>query len=99
MPSVAITTDVTVDLIKTNRTGRNETRGTWVHPRVAIDLAQWISPSFKVAVVTLVERYATGQVTTEESRAVAENIAAGSSGRSERPSWISVEDQQPPVFR
>ena len=79
----------TTDLVKTNRTGN---RGTWVHPRVAIDLAQWISPSFKVAVVTLVERYATGQVTTEESQAVV--VAASTTDRSERPSWVSVEDQQ-----
>lgn len=27
-----------------------EKGGTWVHPQVAIDLAQWISPKFKVAV-------------------------------------------------
>lgn len=31
-------------------TGRNETRGTWVHPQVAINLAQWLSPVFAVQV-------------------------------------------------
>lgn len=30
--------------------GPNHLRGTWVHPRVAVDLAQWISVSLKVAV-------------------------------------------------
>lgn len=31
-------------------TGFNETRGTWVHPQVAINLAQWLSPVFAVQV-------------------------------------------------
>jgi hypothetical protein len=29
-------------------TGPNELRGTWVHPRLAVDLARWISPAFAV---------------------------------------------------
>lgn len=29
-------------------TGPNERRGTYVHPRLAIDLARWISPEFAV---------------------------------------------------
>jgi hypothetical protein len=35
-------------LIESITTGPNEQRGTWVHPRLAIDLARWISPSFAV---------------------------------------------------
>ncbi len=39
----------TIDLLVIEiKTGANETRGTWVHPLVAIDLAQWISPPFRV---------------------------------------------------
>lgn len=37
-------------LIQTITTGRNEFRGTWVHPRVAVHLAQWASPKFAVLV-------------------------------------------------
>ena len=37
-------------LIKKEFAGPNETRGTWVHPRVAINIAQWISPKFDVLV-------------------------------------------------
>lgn len=35
-------------------TGPNELRGTWVHPRVAVHLAQWLSPRFAVLVSQLV---------------------------------------------
>lgn len=35
-------------LTVTTMTGPNELRGTWVHPRLAIDLARWISPAFAV---------------------------------------------------
>jgi hypothetical protein len=28
--------------------GPNHLRGTWIHPRLAVDLARWISPSFAV---------------------------------------------------
>lgn len=31
-------------------TGTNENRGTWVHRRISIRLAQWLSPSFAVKV-------------------------------------------------
>ena len=39
----------TVELIKLN-TGGNGQRHTWVHPQVAINIAQWISPKFDVNV-------------------------------------------------
>lgn len=37
-------------LIQINSTGINENRCTWVHPQVAINIAQWISPEFDVQV-------------------------------------------------
>ena len=37
-------------LIKIITTGPNNQRGTWVHPKVAINIAQWISPKFDVQV-------------------------------------------------
>jgi hypothetical protein len=36
------------DLVITTTTGPNEFRGTWIHPRLAVDLARWISPEFAV---------------------------------------------------
>ena len=43
--SVGIPTDL---LAQTVTTGPNGGRGTWVHPRLAVDLARWISPEFAV---------------------------------------------------
>jgi hypothetical protein len=49
--SVQICTD---QLIK-YQTGINEFRATWVHPRIAINIAQWISPEFDVAISGWIE--------------------------------------------
>jgi len=35
-------------LVVSIRGGRPELQGTWVHPRLAVDLARWISPGFAV---------------------------------------------------
>jgi hypothetical protein len=43
--SVGIPTHLLIDSITT---GPNATRGTWIHPRLAVDLARWISPQFAV---------------------------------------------------
>jgi hypothetical protein len=43
--SVGIPTD---RLVASIVTGPNHQRGTWVHPRLAVDLARWISPAFAV---------------------------------------------------
>lgn len=45
----------------TTMTGRNEERGTWVHPDVAINLGQWCSPKFAVAVSKWVREWMTGK--------------------------------------
>jgi hypothetical protein len=36
------------DLIQVIGTGPNDSRGTYVHPRLAVDLARWINPEFAV---------------------------------------------------
>jgi hypothetical protein len=56
-------TEISVDeLIKYN-TGGNSERATWAHPQVAINIAQWISPSFDVKVSSWVyEVMITGKV-------------------------------------
>ena len=43
--SVGIPTDL---LVRVVTTGPNDERGTWVHPRIAVELARWISPEFGV---------------------------------------------------
>lgn len=43
--SVGIPTDLLAQSIVT---GPNELRGTWVHPRLAVDIARWASPAFAV---------------------------------------------------
>jgi hypothetical protein len=35
-------------LVASITTGPNHLRGTWIHPRLAVDLARWISPAFAV---------------------------------------------------
>ena len=51
-----------VELIKQN-TGGNGDRHTWVHPQVAINIAQWISPQFDVKVSSWVlEVMMTGKI-------------------------------------
>lgn len=41
--------------------GPNEARGTWVHPQVAIHLAQWLSPEFAVKVSEWVYDWMSGR--------------------------------------
>ena len=43
--SMGLTTD---QLIRIKRDGKNNERGTWAHPEVAIDFAQWCNVSFRI---------------------------------------------------
>jgi len=50
-------------LIDTKMTGINEERGSWIHPDLAVQLAQWISPSFALQVSRYIrELIITGEV-------------------------------------
>src|ERR1051326_140536 len=49
----------------TTTTGKNEERGTWVHPDVAMNLGQWCSPKFAVAVAQWVREWMSGNFTTK----------------------------------
>ena len=92
--SVDLSTD---DLISTNIKGANETRGTFVHPDIAINLAQWISPAFAVSVSQLVRRYATGKVTTHESKKMASDVAKATQHVGEASQSVDTKDAFPPV--
>jgi len=56
--------------------GKGKDQSTWVHRKVALHLAQWISEDFAIWVSDLVEKFLTGQVTTEQSQAAASEVAA-----------------------
>jgi hypothetical protein len=58
-------------LVHTKTVGPNELRGTWVHPHVAADCADWVSASFAVKVCPLVWGWSTGQVTGTQAAAQA----------------------------
>jgi hypothetical protein len=49
-------------LIVTVQGGLPKHQGTWVHPKVAINLAQWLSPKFAVAVSEWVFQWMTGNI-------------------------------------
>jgi KilA-N domain/Zinc finger, C2H2 type len=50
------------ELIQTIQGGDPKKQGTWVHPRVAIHLAQWISAKFAVQVTDWVLRFMSGDL-------------------------------------
>ncbi|MDR7101547.1 KilA-N domain-containing protein [Croceicoccus sp. BE223] len=59
-------TGIPVDrLTLTIASGPNEARGTWVHPQVAINLAQWASPEFAVKVTEWVYDWMLGRDPTD----------------------------------
>jgi hypothetical protein len=49
-------------LIEIIKGGKSNKQGTWVHPYVATNLAQWLSPKFAVFVSKLVFRYLNGDL-------------------------------------
>lgn len=62
LQALAGSTGIPVNLlVRTIATGPNEQRGTWVHPQVAIHLAQWVSARFAVKVSEWVFQWLTGQ--------------------------------------
>ena len=64
--SVGIPTDL---LIQSVTAGKNEDRKTWVHPYVAINIAQWISPQFDVKVSSWIyEVMLTGKIDISKTK-------------------------------
>lgn len=50
------------DLIQSAKGGQPHLQGTWVHPQVAIHLAQWLSPKFAVLVSKWVFEWMSGNI-------------------------------------
>jgi hypothetical protein len=48
-------------IVQSITAGANEARGTWIHPQVAIHLAQWLSPEFAVKVTEWVYEWMSGK--------------------------------------
>jgi hypothetical protein len=48
-------------LIQTQKGGKPQEQGTWVHPDIAVDLAKWLSPQFRVIVNRWVREWLTQQ--------------------------------------
>lgn len=46
----SVTRICATELIQTIQGGPPQLQGTWVHPQVAINLAQWLSPKFAISV-------------------------------------------------
>lgn len=61
--SLGIPRDLVVQSVVT---GPNEQRGTWVHPQVAIHLAQWLSPAFAVLVSQWVFEWLSGHKASDK---------------------------------
>lgn len=53
----------TTELVQSVQGGNPALQGTWVHPQVAINLAQWLSPIFAVRVTKWVFDWMSGKVT------------------------------------
>ena len=51
----------TSELVQMIRGGEPQLQGTWVHPQVAIHLAQWLSPKFAVQVSKWVHEWISGK--------------------------------------
>lgn len=51
-------------LVEQFTSGINEQRGTWIHPHIAINLAQWLSPKFAVQVSQWVHEWMSGGLKT-----------------------------------
>lgn len=53
----------TTKLIQSNQAGNTKLQGTWVHPHIEINLAQWVIPIFAVKVSGCVSRFISGDLT------------------------------------
>jgi hypothetical protein len=56
------------ELIQSVKGGNSDAQGTWVHPKVALHLAQWLSPRFAVQVTNWVYDWMTGRVSPSAHR-------------------------------
>ena len=65
------------ELIQSKQGGDSKLQGTWVHPHIAINLAQWISPIFAVKVSGWIARFISGDLTLADELVENANINSG----------------------
>jgi cell division protein FtsB len=69
LKALSSSTQIHVDELIKYKSGSNSERATWVHPQVAINIAQWVSPSFDVKVSSWVyEIMLTGKVDIKNTK-------------------------------
>ena len=60
MEELSRSAGIPVDLLlATTSTGKNEERGAWIHPEVAVNLGQWCSPKIAAVVLRWVREWMT----------------------------------------
>ena len=62
--SIGIPIDLLVEQVTT---GANESRGTYIHPQVAINLGQWLSPKFAVKVSKWISDWMNNKTSTNKT--------------------------------
>jgi hypothetical protein len=64
-------------LIESNQGGDAKLQGTWVHPHIAINLAQWVSPMFAVKVAGWVSKFISGDLSLIQDSVEMMNESSG----------------------
>jgi hypothetical protein len=83
------------DLIDVITTGPNHLRGTWVHPRLAVDLARWCKPSFAVWMDGwLLEQLGAPDPTPRQPKAPAPTADEILFGRHSSESWNALHETE-----
>ena len=78
------------ELIQQVRGGNPHLQGTWVHPHVAINLAQWLSPIFAVKVSQWVWEWAQGNVSGARRLARPSAAILGESAQDSRHPFLDA---------
>eukprot|EP00899_Mesostigma_viride_P009860 jgi/Mesvir1/18876/Mv26050-RA.1 len=90
------------------KTGLNDERGTWIHPRLVTQLAAWISPKFAVKAGSWVDRILAGDITMMEVVRDAHDAVHGTTTTvaintvcesRKRPNYVVPDRTLPPSMR
>ena len=92
----------TSELVQVKKGGTREEQGTWVHPHVGINLAQWLSPKFATMVSrVIIEWNETKHLTSEEKqfRAIMKHTQVSEQKRnSKNLNWVISNSSKPENF-
>jgi hypothetical protein len=69
LQALQVDTGITAsELVQVRKGGKSSEQGTWVHPEVAVDLAKWLSPQFRVLVNRWVVQWMSGTASQPQSQ-------------------------------